>query len=588
MTSVTLHRPTAGPILSTRLIRAILTCSGPKNCGISAHSGLDPLHRVASKFRPLHGLFRINQLALEGLLQLVTKWGLQRPTLLTAIALLLPEAGLQAQTDPQWLGSRMTGWYQAASRSAPGQWGIAIADQSGQMLWSLNPDESLMPASAVKLFTTGYARSVLGGSARRATRVVGTGVIDPDKGEWLGSWALELNGDPSLERAEGSGPTLLDLASQLAAAGVRRLSGSLQVQSADGPATAIYPSVWSQRHFGRLFAPLVGPLTVHENIVWLTVQPGRRVGQRARVIETAPAGIGSLVSVTATTGSGRRSRLKLRVRPAGGWTVTGSIGVRAAPRRLTAVAANPKVVLEAVWGTALKKAGIVWNRAAKMQQPLAGSPKVLAEVASPPLDSLASEINRRSLNLGAELLLQWAGGRLNGPSYLMTHIQDVIGQGYGVYLVDGSGLSYDDRVSPSAFVSYLAKFPATSAGHNFPQLLPANGTGTLRRLNTGFPGEGVVRAKTGTLGRVSTVVGYLGRPEGTLLVSLMYNGSRPGAARMAQWKLFRELGANGVVIPADTTTAEPVQLGGEQTAPPDWWPRSPASDSSDADSTVSE
>jgi D-alanyl-D-alanine carboxypeptidase/D-alanyl-D-alanine-endopeptidase (penicillin-binding protein 4) len=215
-----------------------------------------------------------------------------------------------------------------------------------------------------------------------------------------------------------------------------------------------------------------------------------------------------------------------------------------------------------------------------MRTPLDGTPRVLAEVASPPLDSLASEINRRSLNLGAELLLQWAGGREQGPANLMAHVQQVTGQYAGVYLVDGSGLSYHDRVSPLTFVSYLAKFPATAAGHNFPQLLPANGTGTLRQLNSGFPGAGVVRAKTGTLGQVSTVVGYLGRPKGTLLVSLMYNGSRPGAARTAQWKLFRLLGADGVVIPADTTTSEPPQLGGEQTAAPAWWPN----DSTAADS----
>jgi hypothetical protein len=62
----------------------------------------------------------------------------------------------------------------------------------------------------------------------------------------------------------------------------------------------------------------------------------------------------------------------------------------------------------------------------------------------------------------------------------------------------------------------------------------------------------------------------------------MYNGSRPGAARQAQWKLFRLLGANGVVIPADTSTAEPPQLGGEQTATPEWWPK----DSSAADTVV--
>jgi D-alanyl-D-alanine carboxypeptidase len=162
-------------------------------------------------------------------------------------------------------------------------------------------------------------------------------------------------------------------------------------------------------------------------------------------------------------------------------------------------------------------------------------------------------------------------------------VQEVIGRHEGVYLVDGSGLSYDDRVSPSAFVSYLTKFPATAAGQNFPQLLPANGTGTLRKLNSGFPAEGVVRAKTGTLGRASTLVGYLGQPQGTLVVSLMYNGSRPGAARRAQWNLFRMLGANGVVIPADTFTAEPPQLGSDETSPPDWWPHSTSVDSSEVE-----
>ena len=128
-----------------------------------------------------------------------------------------------------------------------------------------------------------------------------------------------------------------------------------------------------------------------------------------------------------------------------------------------------------------------------------------------------------------------------------------MGSSDGVYLVDGSGLSYEDRVTPQAFVVLSGQVPHHARRAEIsPMLLPANGTGTLHRLNSGFPGVGVVRAKTGTLGRVSTVVGYLGRPEGTLLVALMYNGGRPWAARQAQWKLFRELGANGVVIPTDT------------------------------------
>ena len=79
-----------------------------------------------------------------------------------ALIFLAPVPVLEAQGEPQWLSSRVAEWYQSATRSAPGDWGIAIADQSGQMLWSMNPDHTLMPASAVKLFTTGYAMSVLG------------------------------------------------------------------------------------------------------------------------------------------------------------------------------------------------------------------------------------------------------------------------------------------------------------------------------------------------------------------------------------------------------------------------------------------
>src|SRR5262249_61273596 len=119
----------------------------------------------------------------------------------------------------------MDGWYHRTRRTAPGEWGIAIADQSGQLLWSLDPDQPLMPASTVKLFTTGFARSVLGGGARRPTRIVGVGSLDSTTGQWIGSWALEVNGDPSLERAEGSGPTLYDLALQPSGVGIRKPTG---------------------------------------------------------------------------------------------------------------------------------------------------------------------------------------------------------------------------------------------------------------------------------------------------------------------------------------------------------------------------
>ena len=73
----------------------------------------------------------------------------------------------------------------------------------------------------------------------------------------------------------------------------------------------------------------------------------------------------------------------------------------------------------------------------------------------------------------------------------------------------------------------------------------------------------MVRAKTGTLAQVSNVVGYLGRPNGVLLVALMYEGPRPWAARQAEWRLFRILGADGVLIPSDSFIMDDAHLGGD-------------------------
>jgi D-alanyl-D-alanine carboxypeptidase len=114
-----------------------------------------------------------------------------------------------------------------------------------------------------------------------------------------------------------------------------------------------------------------------------------------------------------------------------------------------------------------------------------------------------------------------------------------------VQLVDGSGLSELDRVSPLTQMLYLARYPQLRGAERFPLLLPANGIGTLRGLRRGMA-PGVVHAKTGTLDRVATLAGYLGRTDGVLVISLMYNGRRIGPARAAEWELFRLLGAEGV------------------------------------------
>lgn len=484
---------------------------------------------------------------------------IHRFALVPLLIVLTAPTGLAGQSS---LGAGLDAWYAKAGRSAPGVWGVVVADQSGSVLWSVNASQPLIPASTVKLLTTGFARTVVGSDARRATRVVGTGQVNRATGTWEGGWALELNGDPTLERPDRTGPTLFELAEQLASIGVRRLAGPLTITTSSGTPTATYPSVWAARHRGRLFAPPVGPVTLNENVVGFTISPGSRAGHRPIIVGEAPTGIASLVTIQATTVAGRRSTLKFVAQAGGRYVVTGRIGVRAGSRRYVGVAADPKVVLDAAWRAATKRAGIEWLAVSTVGAPPTGPRRVLAEIASEPFDSIAHEVNTRSVNIGAELLLLWGGGPDRAAERLTQHVRTVTGITQGVHLVDGSGLSSEDRVSPLIFTTYLARFPLTPAGKNFAMLLPANGSGTLRRLKSGLPGPGVVRAKTGTLSNASTLVGYLGRSEGTLLVAVMYNGPRTGSARLAQWELFRQLGANGVVIPIEPTTDDAVMLGG--------------------------
>jgi D-alanyl-D-alanine carboxypeptidase/D-alanyl-D-alanine-endopeptidase (penicillin-binding protein 4) len=469
---------------------------------------------------------------------------------------------LPAQTSGTWVEEQVASWYPLALKLARGKWGVAVADQQGRILWSVNLDAPFVPASTVKLLTTGFARSLVGGDARRETRVIGVGQLS-NAGEWKGRWWLEVNGDVTLERLPGTGPMFRDLAAQLRTTGIRRLRGPLELSSQAGAADAVYPSVWSSKHRGRSFAPLVGPLMFHENIVTVGINPGSKAGARAVLVSASPRGLASMVTVRAVTRSGRRSRLSLSQGKDGRLVVNGTIGTRARSRTLLATMVNPKQVLDAVWDQALKDEGIEWDRTGTNGAMTSDASRVLAEVQSAVFDSVASEVNRRSLNPGAELLLQWAAGRGDSASARLTaHVSSITGMPEAVHLVDGSGLSYDNRMTPHAFINYLARYPLTPAGRALPMLLPANGSGTLHKLSSGLPATGVVRAKTGTLASVSNVVGYLGRPGGVLLVALMYEGPRPAAARQAEWRLFRILGADGVLIP-DDTFLDDTHLGGD-------------------------
>lgn len=475
--------------------------------------------------------------------------------------LAIAPAPLRAQTLSPALREQIEQWYQRTAQRSAGDWGIAIGTLDGRVLWSAQPELPLVPASTAKIFTTGFARSRVGAEARKTTRIVGVGHLDA-AGTWQGSWSIEMTGDPTFGRTDRSGPTLRGLADELAKRGVRRLEGPLYLTSALGDLAARYPDVWSDRYTGKLYAPPIGPVVLHENTVSFTVRPGAHLGAPAEFVIVIPAGAERLVQNGTRTVPGTRHRLSLIARADGGWQLVGTIGIGVRTAGFSAVAHDPAAVLESAWGEALQRAGIAWDRRQPAPRPAAGDPRtLLAAVYSAPFDSVASEVNRRSLNVGAEMLMLWGAGNLtDGPAQVTRHVRDVVGPRAQVRLVDGCGLSEQNRVSALTQMLYLAKAPQRPKLQGLPLLLPANGTGTLRHLRYGME-RGVVHAKTGTLDDVAALAGYLGRSDGVLVVSLLYNGRRTHVARAAQWDLFRLLGAEGVSLPSALET----QMGGPST-----------------------
>jgi D-alanyl-D-alanine carboxypeptidase/D-alanyl-D-alanine-endopeptidase (penicillin-binding protein 4) len=494
-------------------------------------------------------------------LRLRAPWKITLCALGTVAGVCLAAGPLTAQSLSAAEREALQSWYRrTVPRTGDGAWGIAVATMDGRVLWSVNPELELVPASTTKVFTTGFARSRVGGHATVATRVVGSGQLGTD-GRWIGPWAIDLAGDVTLERSGRNGPTLYALAKQLAERGVRVLDGPLALTSRSGPASAQYPAVWASDFAGQLYAPPIGPVTLHENTISVTLRPGA-VGAAPTIVSAYPAGVDRMIRIAARTVAGSRRRLSMLPNPDGTWTLMGTVGRGLRSAGISAVAHDPVSVMAFAWGAALDRAGIRWeHRDAVVRGAVAGTPTLLAQVESAPLDTIAMEINRRSLNIGAELMLQWgAGSQSAGPALLTQHVRQVVGPQARVHLVDGSGLSELDRVSPMTQALYLARYPQRPGNERFPMLLPANGTGTLRRLRQGMS-KGVVHAKTGTLDDAATLTGYLGRPDGIIVISLMYNGRRIHQARAAEWEFFRLLGAEGVNV----SDAIDTRMGGTST-----------------------
>ncbi|HEX3747315.1 MAG TPA: D-alanyl-D-alanine carboxypeptidase/D-alanyl-D-alanine-endopeptidase [Bryobacteraceae bacterium] len=431
-----------------------------------------------------------------------------------------------------------------AARSA--FWGIKIVDlASGRTLYEQNGGHYFVPASNTKLFTTAMALTRLGPDFTFQTRVTSDQPPDAD-GRIAGSLRLVGGGDPNLSARAipyKPGPitgdplaTLAELADQVVSRGVRRIEGDV-IGDDTWYVWEPYADGWSVDDPRSDDGAPISALTVSDNAINLNVRPGAAAGDPATLTLNPPMEYYTILNRIRTVAAGGERHIRIeRVPGSMDLRVWGTIPLGDQGEDSLLGIEDPALYAAKAFRQLLEQRGVTVGGAAvarhlyphdlaSLLQAPAPPPETGTELArhtSAPLLEDLRITDKVSENLHAELALRAvARARRNVGSFEAGREErraflSEVGVEPGEYnLVDGSGLSRLDLVTPSAVIKLLAYMYRSGQRANWISMLPVGGKdGTLSTRFTEGPAMGRIHAKTGSLSHVSALSGYAERPGG--------------------------------------------------------------------------
>ena len=329
------------------------------------------------------------------------------------------------------------------------------------------------------------------------------------------------------------------LARTLAGRGVKRVEGNVVGDGGlftDGP----YGFGWEWDDFSDEEFPQISALEVNEGVLAVHVTPGKAPGDPPTVTLTPPTDYVPVV-IAARTGPKEATNDCAVARP---WDknyfqVTGTLPLGATLDQNVPVQ-DPPLLAATLLRQSLMKAGTeVTGRAVTGQTPLRMT--LLAEHLSPPLAQYLPRMNKPSDNLLAESLVRLTGTNGDAPlSYDIGHARETAFlRGLGLDtsalgMVDGCGVGRRNFVTARAVSLLLLGMHNKPDWRVWYDSLPIAGVdGTLKGRMKGTAAANNVHAKTGTLGQVRALSGYVtGRSGAVYAFSILMNNF-PGTARQA-------------------------------------------------------
>jgi len=407
-------------------------------------------------------------------------------------------------------------------------------------LVDLNAHTLFVPASVAKLVSVATAAEAVGWDHRFETSLLTTGSVS--QGRLFGDLIVVGSGDPSIGGRGGG--DLSTFVAAVKAAGFERIEG--RIVGDDDALEEPRPQLsWAWDDLGYTTGSLFGALNLAENRTVVTVTPASTAGAPADVSIQARAEGRPIVNRVTTGPAGSPSLVWPEQRPGEtALTIAGSIPLGASPTPLGISSGNPTLWFATVLRNRLIEEGIVVTGEAVDIDDLSPPPDrsdatMLFTYRSPTLAEIARPLLKESINLYGEAFMRLNTDKgvfptndaaLDGLRKRLT----AWGLSDGSYqLVDGSGLSRRDAISPEAVMAVLQRMSSSSDAAPFLMALPIAGVdGSLTGRMKGTAAEGNLRAKTGTMSNIRSLAGYVTARDGEHLafVILMNNFEGTSAA----------------------------------------------------------
>ena len=387
-----------------------------------------------------------------------------------------------------------------------------VSLDDGQVVYARSPDDQLNPASNTKLVTSAAALVRLGPEFRFTTDVLGDKPIERGKVRTL---YVKGRGDPSIntERLQG-------LVADLWHRGLRQVGDIVLDDSYFDPDP--WGPGWEQEQSDKAYAAPVGALSLNHNSVAIYVAPADSRNGRVRIdLEPEARGYFALENRVATVGVNGRRRVIPHTFADGEHTrvvVSGRFPLRGEATVLYRRVTNPTFYFGQTLQQLLRDHGIrVQGHLRRGTVPETAS--LVNSYESPELAEVVRDMNKVSSNFIAEMLIKTLGAELRGVPGTWVKGLDVaqdllaeMGLPRGTYqLRNGSGLNDTNRFSAQQMTALLVavwkKFPV--AAEFVSSLGIAARDGTMRLRMEGTDAAGRLRAKTGTLDKVTALSGYV-------------------------------------------------------------------------------